>query len=199
MVNARKILKFADVYQQQAQQQAQQTDSLLNYLWDNSPPQVAQTPVGFAPQMPHQGQNMLQPQGPRQRVVSIARSQSGQGKGDGWKKYLQGVVTHMPGQKVHWCGIFATWVFHQAGITSEKWEYGEGISRILKQTNNPKPGDVLYIDQPYQHHGIVERIDGNTVYSVDGNSPGGVVAPRKRDISEISSFYSIGPLIGESA
>lgn len=197
MVNLRKILIFADAYQQQVQQ-IQQTESLLNYLWDNSPPQIS----GVGPQMgaqQQQGQNLLQPQGPRQRVISIARSQIGQGKGDEWKKYMQGVVTHPPGQRVSWCGIFATWVLHQAGLTSEKWIYGKGISRLLKQTNNPKPGDILYIDQPYQHHGIVERIDGNTVYSIDGNSPGGVVAPRKRDMSEITAFYSIGPLIGESA
>lgn len=192
MVNLRKILRFADAYQQQTQQ-IQQTESLLNYLWDNSPPGVGVS----APQQ--QGQNMLQPQGPRQRVISIARSQIGQGKGNEWKKYLQGVTDSIPKEKPHWCGIFATWVFHQAGLTSQKWEWGQGISSILKLTNNPKPGDILYIHNPYNHHGIVERIEGNIVYSIDGNSMNGVVAENKRSIDSIDAFYSIGPLIGESA
>jgi hypothetical protein len=215
MVDVFRILRFATTYEQQTQQQ-DQSAGLLNYLWDGNPPagaapapgQSAQTPgtqpAGFQagvlpgaqlggsylPQQPVMG-------GPRDRVIQIARSQVGRGAGEDWKTYLQGTVPYMPGKKVHWCGIFATWVLQQAGITSQKWEYGEGISSILKQTNNPKRGDILYIDQPYQHHGIVDRIEGDTVYSVDGNSKGGMVAENARPLSSITSFYSIGPLLGE--
>lgn len=190
MVDILKIFRFATTFNKQSQDQSA---GLLNFLWDGDPPAGVSGPQPIVTP----GNQLSQSSAPRDRVLQIAKSQIGRGAGDDWETYLQGTVPYPPGKKVHWCGIFVTWVLHQAGLTSKKWEYGEGISSILKQTNNPKRGDVLYIDQPYQHHGIVDRIEGETVYSVDGNSKFGVVAENARPLSSISGFFSIAPLIGE--
>lgn len=135
----------------------------------------------------------------RQRVIQIAKSQIGRGKGDEWTKYLEGTVPYLPETKQDWCGIFVTWVLQQAGLTNKQWEYGSGISSILKRTNNPKPGDIIYLHDK-QHHGIIESINGDNIKTIDGNSWGGVVAENdNRKFSDITAFYSIAPLIGEKA
>ena len=55
---------------------------------------------------------------------------------------------------------------------------------------------MAYINEPYQHHAVVKSVDGNQVTTIDGNSPGSVVAERTRPKGGIA-FFSIGPLIGE--
>lgn len=186
MVDILKILRYTVAFEQATE--GDQTDSLLSFLWDGTPPSQPSTPVPST---------VLPATGARQRVVQIAKSQIGQGAEDTWKKYLQGTVDSIPKTRIYWCGIFAVWVLQQAGLTSTKWEWGNGISSILKRTNSPQPGDILYIDKPYQHHAIIERIEGDRVHSIDGNSINGLVAPNDRPLSSISAFYSISPLIGE--
>lgn len=188
MVDLHKIFRFANVFGSVSGETTDNVDAIISGLWDGNPPT---------------GSDILtnkdeSPSSARNRVIQIAKSQVGNGAGDDWAKYLVDTVEYWPEEKIPWCGIFATWVLHKAGLTSQKWKYGAGISSILERTNNPKPGDILYIDQPYQHHGIITAIDGDTVYSVDGNSPGDIVDNRKRSIGEIDAFYSIGPLVGES-
>jgi hypothetical protein len=60
----------------------------------------------------------------------------------------------------------------------------------LPQTRNPKPGDLGYIDQPFQHYAIVEFVDGNTITTIDGNSMGSVQR-RVRQRSQFTAFFSI--------
>ncbi|NTW51005.1 MAG: DUF4157 domain-containing protein [Chlorobiaceae bacterium] len=71
-----------------------------------------------------------------------------------------------------WCGIFATYCIKKAGINIGDWQMGKGVSAYgtLKQTATPQPGDIGYIDQPFQHHCIVSKVDGEMIESIDGNS-----------------------------
>jgi hypothetical protein len=168
--------------------QLSESDALQNLFWDGNPPAGGPSPLPIDGGV----------SSARQNIVQIAKSQIGQG-GDGtWKNmYTSGVVDQIPTSKISWCGIFALWVLHQAGIaTDTKWEYGSGFLSKLPQTKDPKPGDLAYLDKN-QHHAIIERIDGNTVYSIDGNSVGGVVAARSRPKNAFRAFFSIDPLIGE--
>ena len=53
-------------------------------------------------------------------------------------------------------------------IHGEPWDAGSSIELI------PKPGDIIFIDWggdgTRDHVGIVERCDGRTVYTIEGNS-----------------------------
>src|SRR5882757_7280291 len=71
-----------------------------------------------------------------------------------------------------WCGIFSVWAHKKAGIDLGNWQMGKGVSAFgtLKQTTSPQPGDIGYIDQPFQHHCIVTKVNGDTIDSIDGNS-----------------------------
>ncbi|NLX19520.1 MAG: DUF4157 domain-containing protein [Desulfobulbus sp.] len=71
-----------------------------------------------------------------------------------------------------WCGIFATYCIKKAGIDIGNWQMGKGVTAYgtLKPTDSPQPGDIGYIDQPYQHHCIISKVEGDSIESIDGNS-----------------------------
>ncbi len=76
----------------------------------------------------------------------------------------------------HWCGAFALWCLHQAGLGLElDWKFGPpnfGFLWNLKALTygaHPEPGDIGYQDLPYRHHFIVESVDGERVHTIEGN------------------------------
>jgi hypothetical protein len=70
------------------------------------------------------------------------------------------------------------------------WVPGIGFALRLPRTSCPKPGDLGYIDQPFQHYAIVEFVDGNTITTIDGNSMG-TVQRRVRQRAQFTAFFSI--------
>ena len=133
----------------------------------------------------------------RTRIVSIAASQIGQDNRPEYAADALGLTveqaTAQGVNKLSWCGLFATWVLQQAGARVN-WVLGKGVCWQLPRTANPQPGDLIYIDQPYQHHAIVARVERDTVFTIDGNSQGGVVAANERPRSTIDAFYDVTPL-----
>lgn len=96
-------------------------------------------------------------------------------------------------QMPSWCGIFSVWAHKKAGKDIGNWQMGKGVSAFgtLQQTMDPLPGDIGYIDKPYQHHCIVVTVDGDTVHSIDGNS--GLyseVIENTRSRSKYSGFFT---------
>ena len=131
----------------------------------------------------------------RERVVEIARSAIGRGP--------DVCASAAPGYDLavkSWCQIFWLWCLRSAGLTDRLWPSGPEWPRAwLPRTDDPQPGDMAYKDQPFQHGAVfVERV-GDRVYTIDGNSPGRVVAARVREVSEWDRFYSIAPLLAAPA
>lgn len=103
----------------------------------------------------------------------------------------------------HWCGAFALWAIKQGGqntwlwgipgITSIRGEFG--FLYRLRQTGDPKPGDIAYKNKPYQHHAVVTAVDGDMVVTADGNSGSGkptrVTIGNEHSRTFWSAFYSI--------
>ncbi len=92
------------------------------------------------------------------------------------------------------------WCIHQAGLGLElRWEFGPphfGFLYRLPITHDPKPGDVAYLAEPFQHHAIVTEVEGDTVHTIDGNQ--GAAEPikaRSTPRSHWTAFYSIEPLL----
>lgn len=129
----------------------------------------------------------------RTRVVRTALAELG---ANSWEKYTDGITAAHPGRRVAWCGIFALWVLHQCALARDwQWVYGKGFLSRLPRTRSPKPGDMVYFDQPFQHHAILVSLNGGMVHTVDGNQAGDCVAERTRPIEEVSAFFSIDPLL----
>lgn len=151
-------------------------------------------------------------------IVAIARSRLGKvrakqpGGSDGGKQLRFGydvlleifqlaapgvwsddVVKYLGPGLPSWCGIFATYCIKKAGINIGNWQMGKGVSAFgtLKVTENPQPGDIGYIDQPYQHHCIIARVEGDTIESIDGNSGWySEIIETKRPRSAYTGFFT---------
>ncbi len=100
----------------------------------------------------------------------------------------------------HWCGAFALAHLRWVGLTSWLWEIpditpggrvdGQPVSGFISRLA-PKfmqvsraeiePGDVCYLDAPYQHHAVVERVENGIVYTIDGNQGSGRTFVARRE------------------
>jgi len=136
----------------------------------------------------------------RAQVVSAALSQVGKANVN---KYWLDVLETPPPYPKEWCGAFALWALHQAGLAKAwKWVIGKGFLYRLPITKNPKPGDIAYFNT-FQHHAIVQSVDAinpsvaRHVHLINGNGTGGVVSPSAPLMSTVTAFYSIAALVGE--
>lgn len=137
----------------------------------------------------------------RMAVVVTARNELGQQDPD---KYWSVVCPALMGNPhtVAWCGGFALWCLRQVFAQCDGWQWviGKGFLYRLPTTLAPLTGDIAYFGHN-QHHAIVELVADGLLHSIDGNGlrypREGVVGATHR-ASDVSAYYSIAPLIGES-
>jgi CHAP domain-containing protein len=92
---------------------------------------------------------------------------------------------------ISWCTYFVHWVLWKAGVqpfplagtsTELKGVHGS-VGRFLKGKGGvyqehavyqhkytPKAGDLYYQPNPSNHVGIIEKVDGKKIWTIDGNS-----------------------------
>lgn len=131
------------------------------------------------------------------RAAVVDRVTAEIGKSDAtkyWREALQSGPPFPP----HWCGAFALWALRTEGLCDWYWQIGKGFLWRLPRTRDPKPGDMGYQDQPFQHHFVVAEVGRQTFTSVDGNqgNPGVQERNRKLDLSKYA-FYSIASLLDD--
>lgn len=81
-----------------------------------------------------------------------------------------------------WCHMFVSWCANQAGIsvsivpktasttTGMEWFKSKGLFKY-KGKYTPKRGDIIYFKSAGASHvGIVEKVEGSTVHTVEGNT-----------------------------
>lgn len=111
-------------------------------------------------------------------IVDIARNEIGN---KGGEKYWRWYGFN---QRVNWCAIFVSWCANESGIMNntiprfslcidgEKW-YKEH-SKWKNKSYIPQTGDIIFFDwngdDHVQHVGIVEKIENDKVYTIEGNS-----------------------------
>jgi peptidoglycan hydrolase-like protein with peptidoglycan-binding domain len=150
---------------------------------------------------------------PRQTIIDTAASQNGTKENPpNTNKTSYGEWYGMNG--VHWCAIFVSWVYDQAGhplgqIDSPKgYHYCPSAYNFWKRNNritkNPQPGDIVLYDWEgdarSNHTGIfVEWIkQGETFKAWEGNtsltndSDGGQVMMRTRSVKLVQAFVNTG-------
>lgn len=86
---------------------------------------------------------------------------------------------------VHWCACFVSWCADQGGyiksgtipkfsLVSDGISWFKGKGRWQRRSYKPASGDIIFFDWEgdgkADHVGIVERCDGKTVYTIEGNS-----------------------------
>jgi hypothetical protein len=133
---------------------------------------------------------------PRQAVVNAALGEVG--SNDTMKYWSLAAPGSTIGKGISWCGAFALWALKQAGLALNIfWVFGKGfLSGNLPITKDPQPGDVAYVDKPYQHHAIVQSVNPDgTINLINGNGENGKVSLSTTPRSHVTAFYSIQPLI----
>jgi hypothetical protein len=133
----------------------------------------------------------------RDRVVAAAVSQLGQCDP---RPYVEDALGYAGGGDTNWCGEFALWCLHRAGLVLDwQWsldKHNPGFLYRLPVTADPKPGDFAYYAEPYQHHQIVERLYGDGTFDgINGNGNGGCVTRSRGPRSHVSAFYAIDPIL----
>lgn len=106
-----------------------------------------------------------------------------------------------------WCATFVVWVFQQAAggdkTLASNTLYGattaacaanakkfQAAGKWLQPNQTPKPGDVIFYKK--SHTGVVVGVNGNTVYTIEGNTSGdnaierngGQVALKQRTVGD---------------
>lgn len=113
-------------------------------------------------------------------MVEIALSQVGNVGGEPyWRWYGFN-------SRIEWCAVFVSWVANQAGYIDKgivpkfttcrtqgvPWFKNRGLWK--NRGYIPKSGDIIFFDWQQDgqadHVGIVERVEGNKIYTVEGNS-----------------------------
>jgi len=138
----------------------------------------------------------------------IAEKPKGSNSGPEVNQYLKSVGL---GKGFPWCMAFVYWCVGKAATALEiknpliktggvmlQWN----ATKLPKLTNNSKvvkPGDIFIMEFGHGtgHTGFVEKIEGKTVYTVEGNTnddgsrEGYEVARRKRPISSFKGFIQL--------
>lgn len=140
------------------------------------------------------------PESKRQAVVFAALGEVGNGDPT---KYWADVLPGVDAKGLEWCGAFALWALHQAGLALDRrWVLGRGFILVgphpLPQTTNPKPGDIAYFSKN-QHEAIVEFVSPGAVQLVNGNGQGGRVTVSTVPRASVTAFFSIEPLLAETS
>lgn len=116
------------------------------------------------------------------QALEVAKTQLGKNEdplGSNWghpvQDYLQSVGINFPAS---WCMAFVYWCFKQVQSDNELIKSG-GVLHVWvsapqsrRVQGDPQPGDIFIIDfgKGLGHTGIVERVDENFIYTIDGNT-----------------------------
>lgn len=111
----------------------------------------------------------------RHDIVQVALTQVGYQEGA--NNYTKYGVYHN-NSNAQWCGYFVSWCARQAGIPTSilpraglanpsAW----GLTTFTSSQRIPQPGDIFFKNlSSNTHMGIVYYVDGNTVYTIEGNT-----------------------------
>lgn len=120
----------------------------------------------------------------RNKIVQIAANEVGyKEQGTNQTKYGEWY-----GMQDEWCNIFVSWCANQAGVPEDvipkmafvpntaNWFDERGQYKNSKANGGnyiPKKGDIVLFDYNHNttsdHIGIVEKVEGNTLYTIEGN------------------------------
>ncbi len=146
----------------------------------------------------------IQPEVTAERIVALAASQVGiaETATNRIKYNTEYYGSAVSGSAFSWCCVFIWWLFHSLGAdklfyngektasctTLYRWAASEGLAIY----GGYQPGDVVFYDWngsgDCDHVGIVENVDGNTVYTIEGNQNDAVTRV-SRSTGDISAAY----------
>ena len=118
----------------------------------------------------------------QQQALDVAKTQLGKCEnplGSNWghpvQDYLASVGIHF---QASWCMAFVYWCFEQTGQPNPLVKSGGVLNcwntadKKYRVVGDPQPGDIFIMNfgKGLGHTGIVEKVDANFIYTIDGNT-----------------------------
>ncbi|MBE1557283.1 CHAP domain-containing protein [Nonomuraea africana] len=141
-----------------------------------------------------------------QKLIELLESQLGYSEGNGaytkfgdW--YGKTVEFDADYSGAPWCDMFLSWAAHKMGY--EEWvgqfAYTVAHAEWFKENDawghKPKPGALVFYDwggsnkiDNIDHVGIVTKVVGDTIFTIEGNIDGGVAKRKERDQSKVAGY-----------
>jgi len=109
-----------------------------------------------------------------------------------WTPMIRKATSGWKAGPYSWCGIWAVAVLRNAGVKDIVWGTG-GIEgrKAIAGNKGVRPGDVAIWAGGLNHHNIVEKIEGQTVYTLDGNQDCSGIFRRSRPLSQMAGYYNV--------
>ncbi|MEU5878649.1 CHAP domain-containing protein [Spirillospora sp. NPDC047279] len=126
------------------------------------------------------------------KLLDIAKQELGYTeKGDGYTKFGDWYAKNVDGdhnpyfKTAPWCDMFLAWAADKAGVTDSAGQFAATVDHAKwfeKQDawgKKPEPGAIVFFDwngsgdiDQIDHVGIVERVEGDTLHTIEANAQG---------------------------
>lgn len=150
----------------------------------------------------------------RKRALEKARGEIGvkerpAGSNSGFRVSQYQAATSLGGTGWPWCAALVNWAFEQADRPLVELKRSASVPVLLNEAKKlgwvktvPEPGDLACFQFPPadptpDHIGFVDRVDGNTLFTIEGNtsmssdSNGGEVMARIRSMSQVQGLIRV--------
>ena len=140
------------------------------------------------------------------KFIDLLESQLGYSeKGDAYTKfghwYGKNVEFDADYSSAPWCDMYLSWAAHKLGY--EDWigqfawtvQHAEWFKEHGAWGHKPQPGAFVFYDwggsndiDAIDHVGLVTKVEGDTIFTIEGNIDGGVAKRKERDTSKVVGY-----------
>lgn len=140
------------------------------------------------------------------KFIDLLESQLGYSeKGDAYTKfghwYGKNVEFDADYTSAPWCDMYLSWAAHKLGY--EDWigqfawtvQHAEWFKEQGAWGHKPQPGAVVFYDwggsndiDAIDHVGLVTKVEGDKIFTIEGNIDGGVAKRKERDTSKVVGY-----------
>lgn len=141
-----------------------------------------------------------------QKFIELLESQLGYSeKSGGYTKfgdwYGSNVEFDADYSAAPWCDMYLSWAAKKLGYEDWMGQFAYTVyhARWFQQQGawgtTPKPGAIVFFDwggsrqlKKIDHIGVVTRVEGRTIHTIEGNIDGGVAKRKKRDTAKVVGY-----------
>ncbi|GAA2154539.1 CHAP domain-containing protein [Actinomadura napierensis] len=142
------------------------------------------------------------------KLLDVAQKQLGYTEhGSGYTKFGDWYAQHIDGdhdsyfKTAPWCDMFLAWAADKAGVAEQAGQFASTIdhAKWFKDHDawghSPEPGALVFYDwsgsgdiDQIDHVGIVEKVDGHTLHTIEGNADGYKLMRKTRGMDDVVGF-----------
>ncbi|MER6812242.1 CHAP domain-containing protein [Spirillospora sp. NPDC000708] len=142
------------------------------------------------------------------KLLDVAQKQLGYTEhGSGYTKFGDWYAQHIDGdhdsyfKTAPWCDMFLAWAADKAGVAEQAGQFASTVdhAKWFKEHgawgHTPEPGALVFYDwsgsgdiDQIDHVGIVEKVDGHTLHTIEGNADGYKLMRKTRSMDDVVGF-----------